>query len=235
MVIVVKFIAVTAVLFCLIISAFFIYNTFQLKTLIITSNKSKINGLSILNDKNLLINEDKKIIDYLQKQNPTVKSISIAKKFPQTILMYIEDRIPVARIMNNQNDIYIDGDGVIINDGKTYSNLPKISIGVLSVYLNQKTDWRIMKALSFLSETKKQGIIIEQISIDDLSGSFIARTSYNTDIFIPYDSDMSTKASSLQVIILRFRIEGKNITRVDFRYDKPLVTLSNGEKMSSSF
>lgn len=213
--------------------AFFLYREFQLKTLIIITNRPKLNSLAILNRNNLLFINEKDVSDYLQKQNPEIKSIKFIKKFPQTIILQLEDRIPIAQIVNTAGNIYIDAEGIILTSENKYLSLPKIHIPNISILSDQKADWRAVKASLFIQEVTKQGIIIEQISADETSSVFNAVMSTGTQVLIPYDADMLMKASSLQVIVQRFKIVGKNITKVDFRFDKPLVTLSSGEKISS--
>lgn len=199
------------------------------------TTESKLNGLNILNRDNLLFINEKEVSSYLMKSNPVIKSIKIRKKFPQTMIMQIEDRLPVAKIITGIDNMYIDNDGIILTSNNNYPSFPKIIVSNISIGPNKKADWRVIKALSFINEARKQSIIIEQISADDTSNVFSAITSNGMIILIPYDADPMIKASSLQVIILRFTIVGKNITKLDFRFDKPVVTLSNGEKISSSF
>lgn len=232
--IVLKYIFLVVVLSGIIFSPILLYHKFQINTLVIVSNKSQLNGLALLNRNNLLLINEKYIIDNLQKQNPEVKSIHMIKILPQTIILQVEARVPVAQVVTSSEKIYVDGEGMIISQENIYPNLPKIQIPDMSISPNKRADWRTVKASSFIQEAKKQGIIIEQIVANDATSVFTAKTLMGTEILLPYDTDIALKVSSLQVIVQRFKIVGKNITKIDFRFDKPLVTLSNGEKISSS-
>lgn len=212
----------------------FIYQKFNVKKIIIISDDTSLRGLTILNNNNLLFIDEKKISEYFLKHNPTLKSINIVKSLPQTLILRIGKRMPVAQIETISGKMYLDQDGIILSGDDNYSELPKIITPDISVDVNQKADWRVVKAASFVQEVRKQGIIIEQISVNDASGTFSAKTANGVEIILGYNADIPAKASSLQVIILRFRIEGKNINKIDLQFDKPLVTLSNGEKISSN-
>lgn len=82
-------------------------------------------------------------------------------------------------------------------------------------------------------ELEKKGIFTDQIIIDDNSGNYILKTNNQIEITIPVKMAINTLSASLQLIISRFRIEGKIISRIDFQFEKPIIVLKNGEKMSS--
>lgn len=227
------------VIFVLIASSIFllifIYKKFEIKKLIIVSYKPKIRGVSIFEGNNLLLVNEKKISNYLSEQNTDIKSIVLGKEFPQTITLRIESRTPIAAIGDETKNLYIDSEGIILTEESNIISLPKIQAFDFEIYKDGKADWRITKASSFIDMVGKQGILIDQILVDNSSSSFKMKTNDGIEILLPFDTDIATKASSLQIILARFKIVGKNITRIDFRFDKPLVTLANGEKISSTF
>ncbi|MCL5970032.1 MAG: hypothetical protein M1450_00820 [Patescibacteria group bacterium] len=54
--------------------------------------------------------------------------------------------------------------------------------------------------------------------------SFLVKLKNNEEIILSKNKDISFQVSSLQLMISRFTIEGKRIKRVDFRFDKPVVS-----------
>lgn len=230
-----KYIFVPGVLFILIFIPVKVYQNFRIQKLIIIDSKDNLKGLDILNGQNLLFLDTQKITTDLLTRNPTVKSVRLIKNFPQTVVVKIENRMPVAQIKSSLNNLFIDADGIILSLENNYRPLPIINAPNMVINPNRKADWRLVKAVSFIVESDKAGIFIDQISLDDAAGLFTAETNSGMEILLPYDSDIGQKASSLQVIVRRFTIVGKNITKVDFRYDKPIVTLGSGEKINSTF
>lgn len=212
----------------------FVYNSFNLKNLIIINKKTTFSGLSQLNGANILFLDLQKVSLNLLKLNSSFLTINLSKKYPNTLILEIVNRKPAAKIQAGNIYKYIDHEGILFTDDDTFSDLPLINIPEISIYKNQKADWRVLKAIAFIDEGVSRSIKIEQISGSDSDNVFTIKLSSGTEIMLPYTADIGVKASSLQLIILRFRIEGKNIDRIDFRFDKPVVTLSNGEKISSN-
>jgi len=54
--------------------------------------------------------------------------------------------------------------------------------------------------------------------------SFLVKLKNNEEIIFSKNKDISFQVSSLQLMLSRFTIEGKRIKRVDFRFDKPVVS-----------
>ncbi len=213
----------------------FAYKQLYIKTLIVISPRDKINGLSIFNDQNLLNIQTEKIIQYLQRQNPSLNPISISKKFPDSLVVEAKSRMALAKFANTAQNMYIDQSGIIFESEENLSGLPVIVSAYLSKSANQKADWRVVKAIDFIQQANKQSINVDQIMLDDSAGMFSAILTDGINVLISYNADIQAKVSSLQLIIVRFRIEGKNISIVDFRFDKPIVILATGEKISSTF
>ncbi len=232
---IVIYLTLILILPCIIFVSIFIYSRFNLQNLIIISKKTSISGLSQLNNANLLFLDLQKVSLNLQQLNSSFLTINLSKKLPSTLILAIVNRKPVAKIQVGNIYKFIDHEGILFTDDDTFSDLPLINISQISINKNQKADWRVLKALAFIEEGVRQSIKIEQISGSDSDNDFIIKVSNGMEIVLPYTKDLGVKASSLQLIILRFRIEGKNIARIDFRFDKPVVTLSNGEKISSTF
>lgn len=209
------------------------YHKYDLKTVIIISSQNTIKGLNILNGANLLTADSSRISNILKKQNQSLFSIGMVKKYPQTLIFEIENRYPIAYLIRSKNNLYIDKEGIIFTSNINYQNIPAIDVTQITISEGQRADWKIQKAISIIDEFRKQSIIIDQILIDDASNNFNIKLAGGLEILLSFNSDTATKASSLQAILKRFKIVGKNINRVDFRFDKPVVILSNGEKISS--
>lgn len=222
------------VIICFVSSINFIRNQFKLGKIIVIGDIGNLNGLDYLDGDNLIFLDTAKLEKTLSGRNPRIESLKITKQFPRTLILDVKERIPVAKI-TSRDDLYVDHSGIILRGPAAYTALPVIFAANISVGSGQKADWRIQKAVSFIEEASKQSISVKQITLNDASGLMDIGLKTGTEVFVPYDADVTMKASSLQVIILRFTIMGKNITKVDFRFDKPLVTLVNGEKISSSF
>ncbi len=216
-----------------IFSGFLIFSHYQLKRVIVISTSQKLNGLELLTGQNLLTLDTDKIIRDLLSKNQTIKSIKLTKLLPDVLILEVIRRTPRYLIVKNDLIFPVDEEGIILTGAIYDENLSRIKADNLSVFSGEKIDWRILKAINLLQDIEKQSILVDQIFIDDKGSLFLLDLPEGTKVIIPYNNDTTLVATSLQIIMSRFRIEGKFVSKIDFRFEKPVVTLSNGEKMSS--
>ncbi|EKD85931.1 MAG: hypothetical protein ACD_37C00574G0002 [uncultured bacterium] len=70
---------------------------------------------------------------------------------------------------------------------------------------------------------KKKNISFQSIdTANDLS--IVVKLDKNKEVVIDPDKDIGEQLSSLQLIIAQLKIEGKSFKRLDFRYQKPIIT-----------
>lgn len=221
-------------LFILVLIFIIFFKQFQIKKVIIIAPKKVLVGLHILNSQNLLFINTKKTAQYLSDRNIEIKTVKLIKTFPQTLIIDLIYREPKAVVLSKNQKLYIDEDGIILSDDIFPGlSLASIDASEIDVIVKKKGDWRVVKAFAILENLKQLSITIDQISIDNKNAVFHAMLPEGTEIIIPQTCNPSFIAASLQIIVSRFRIEGKMVTRIDFRYDKPIVVLTSGEKISS--
>lgn len=211
------------------------FNQFRIKKVYIISSRQISNGLDMLNSQNLLTFNTIHIRQYLLQQNPEVKSIDIKIKFPESLIMILVFRQPVAMVRpNTLKPYYLDSEGVILSTNEDNDqDIPVIETnGILSGF-GSRIDWRIMKALLITKYFAKENLPVDKILIDDKIPTLDILLKDGIKAVVPEASDPPTLAASLQIITSRFRIEGKSITAIDFRFEKPVVIFSTGEKISS--
>ncbi|MBI3955603.1 hypothetical protein HY338_04095 [Candidatus Gottesmanbacteria bacterium] len=96
-----------------------------------------------------------------------------------------------------------------------------------------KVDWRILKAIKLVVDASKNTLSINKISLDEASGIYHLILVEGEEVEFSQEQDPYLIAASLQIIISRFRIEGKIISQIKFQFDKPVVVLKSGEKINS--
>lgn len=220
------------VLFAIVFSLFLINQT-NLKTVVIVGDSAKIKGLSILNNQNLLFIKKGSVIRELLEINPVIKNISVEKRYPNILILQIDERHALVQVKNGIHSVYFDREGIIIENKNVSSVLPIINADKISISEEKKADWRIMKAIKIVEDLQRVDINIENISTNDDENNFLVTLTQGEKVIIPYGGESANIAASLQIIIHRFRIEGKFVEKIDFRFEKPTVSLSNGEKISS--
>lgn len=173
--------------------------------------------------RNLLFFPTDLVKNQLLADNPLISSITITKRYPHTLDIIVSVREGVARLSTGQQEFLVDADGVIIGEPTSLSqNLPIITINIAVVHIGDSVrDPGFLSALSFIRSMGTPGEI-EQIEIFD-SASLRAKIG-KTDILFPQQGSMADIASTLQTIFSGFRIKGTLPTRIDLRFEKPIVT-----------
>ena len=205
---------------------FFLYYRFQLKKVIIISQNKEIRGLSVFNKANLLLLNNEQIIYFLLSKNMFIKSIKLSKSFPSSEKMEVIWRMPYAEIISSRDPFYIDSEGFPAESDTAFSQIPQIYSPNIIIN-NASPDWRLKKAVYLINLLDKKNLHLAKIAIDNNSQVFTGLIDDSIEIIIPLNSDPQVVSASLQTIISRFRIEGKFIAKIDFKFEKPVVILKN--------
>jgi|SRR3989344_6261348 len=81
------------------------------------------------------------------------------------------------------------------------------------------------ESLDILSfSLKKNNISFITVSVYDKE-SFLVKLSSGEEIIFSAEKNLDLQTSSLQLILSRLTIEGKRFSRLDFRFEKPVITL----------
>ena len=204
----------------------FFIQGFRVKKIIIISDENSIKGLNVFSKKNMFIIDNEEIVPILLYQNIFIKDINIKKVFPNTLVLNPVWRRPVAQIISSEDPFLIDNDGYPARSFSNSEILPEIFVSKL-IYNKNSADWRLVKAISLINNLKKYNLNLSKVAIDDDPSQISAVIDNSIEVFIPLNNDPVVTSASLQTIISRFRIEGKFISKIDLRFDKPIVILKN--------
>lgn len=75
----------------------------------------------------------------------------------------------------------------------------------------------------------KESLIKAQVPFETIyvasGSSYVVKQEEGQEIFLTSKKDIRTQVATLQLILSRLTIEGKSLSRLDLRYDKPIVVL----------
>lgn len=218
----------------LILLTYLLLNLFHLKKVYIIAEKLRMDGLSEMNGQNLLFLNTDKIAEILVHKNINLKSIKIDKIYPDSLKLYPQAKIIKARIKSNTGEVLLDEEFILLRseDGEV-NNVPVVEVQNIPLVLSQKADWRVERAIIFYDQIINQGLSIGRIKVDGYLSYVTLSIAEGTEVLIPLEAEGYKAAASLQIIMSRFRIEGKFVSRIDLQFDKPVVILESGEKISS--
>jgi hypothetical protein len=134
-------------------------------------------------------------------------------------------KTPVAILKYHTIESSVSNDGTLLSATQVKS-LPEIDISSLTDYRVGESDWRVTKVTEVISQLSEIGLSTSKVTIEQKNSRFIISLRNGTLVVVPQTYSPSELAASLQIIIARFRIEGKTVSKIDFQYDKPIIILS---------
>lgn len=187
-------------------------------------------GIESLKNKNLIFLSPKMEEEKLKTVNPSVKTISITKKFPNSLIVKIDFYSPQALIRSNRGFLALSEDGRILfttKNSNIFLSLPLINYyQLINQEINSVGDWLefndIKMSLILLNKLKEFNLAIKKIDIinedmilfklkDEQEIAFTSKKSWEKQIF------------PVPLILKQLKIEGKTFKRIDVRFDKPII------------
>ncbi len=213
---------------------YFFLTTFTIKTVTIIGSTKNLTGLDKIGGENIFFMDTDGLTKQLLKSNFLIKKINVKKIFPDNLQLTVNPRIGEVLLISSPSAYFLSDDGVVIGkaDNNIFYQFPLIYYNNLHPNIGDTVGNDLQSLLELLAQLKNSNIIVQRIEIDpNLQEAHIV-TSDDTLILLSLTKNYQNVATPLQIIMTRFRIEGKSVSTIDFRFDKPIVTLKNGEKSS---
>ncbi len=216
---------------CLIsfIAIFFINRFFLVKNIQLISDKKfvLVNKDKLMNKSMILIDENK-IAKKIVLENYLLKTAAVKKKWPDTLSIEVTLYEPCASLIINNGFFNLSCDGRILEKlHDSQLNLPIINFyQKLNSNFFQIGDWvdykDIKQALYFIDKLKQ--INIYPLTIDIKGQDMLVFNLIGTKkIIFSNNKDKETQDYQLELIIKQFKIEGKEFSKIDLRFDKPII------------
>ncbi len=175
----------------------------RIEEIIETSLSSNVN--TWWNSNNLLLILETEITTRIQDQEPSVSSVKILRKFPDTVIAIVEERYPVFQLCSPDNCLLLANDGIVI-DMAEGGNLIPIRRQVSSevgdqVYSKRTMDWLENLVRSYSIDV---GLSIKEIevSLEGESGilEIAVMTADGYPIRFDFETDIITQKNALQAV-----------------------------------
>lgn len=225
-----KFLLIFIILCSIFFGAFYLINQlFQIKKIkIISDTKFTIVNDSWLKNKNLIFLDPNQTSLKISKENYLVKKAQVEKEWPSTVKIAIDLYEPVASLVVSKGFFNLSSDGRILSkktDEKTL--LPQINYyQKLNNNGFETGDWINFKDISntlFFIEVL-QRINLSPLTID-IKGQdmLVFNLSNNQQIIFSNSKSKEVQDYQLELIVRQFKIEGKELKKIDLRFEKPIV------------
>lgn len=195
-------------------------------------DKMYLRGVEKATGQNILFFDVNEYENLLLQDNFTLKNVEIIKKYPNTLVIKIDVKEPFA-ILKGKNALNVSDDGTVLarTSDQKIDRLPIINTNGDSYRIGEKVAGSIVMLLRIMKEIEKTGTITTvRIDADRQIATFVLLD--DTQIIVSLTKNNPDIAASLQIIAARFRIEGRQLGTIDFRFEKPIITLLSGEKIT---
>lgn len=148
-----------------------------------------------------------------------VGEVVFKKKYPQTVLVQIVERKPMARICPPGGlEFLIDKEGVV------YSEVQSEFQGLRVVTLELGTELALGQKID---DDAVSLILLEEPQVSSIKYSAQQGIEVKSDeqlkIYFSREKNLESQIRSLQLILKKYKIEGKDLKQVDLRFDHPVV------------
>lgn len=230
-----KFTAVFAsLIFFFLALIYYLYTFFKIDNVnIISEDKDyRFKGVELVQNKNLVLLNTKKLSISLEELNPSTTKVEINKRFPNSVSIKYEFKEPIAYLKTNDGYFYLSENSKILYKTKQLQQAGSVvemlyyqSFDYVTNPVGSSLDFLdINYSLSFLRKVKELGFEAKSIDID--SPSMIRLNLNDATVIITVEKDIDSQLNNLERIIKQFKVEGNSFSLLDLRFDKPIIKLN---------
>ncbi len=163
--------------------------------------------------------KEQAIASEIRKKFLPVGEVSFERKYPQTVVVQISERKPIAKISRPGGlEFLVDKEGVIYSEVQPeWQGLKTVVLELGSeLALGQTIDANIV-LLIVLEEPQVSSVKFAGQTGIEVKGD------EELTIFFSREKDLAGQIRSLQTVLQKYKIEGKSLKQIDLRYEQPVV------------
>jgi len=153
---------------------------------------------------------------------PAVKSISLFRRLPSTLVVSIDLRHPVGQVLGSQSSVYglVDEEGVIFSQSPLPLELPQLNMSQ-DIQPNTRLALSQSQAMSALNDIWQ---LTASLPVGSLEGTQLtASLRSGLNIIISVDQPASSWYPPLQSILDRSKMGSKLPKKIDMRFTNPVL------------
>ncbi|MDC0449126.1 FtsQ-type POTRA domain-containing protein [bacterium] len=210
----------------------FVSHLFEIKNIQISGVSTYVNrpdiesvAAGIARSKNIFLLKKSDLRDQLHKSFLAAQDISCQKKLPDTLIVTVTERRPVARVKgaNSEDYFLMDGEGYVLGIAdETFIEFPVVHYGedvMAGTFLNAE--------IIPLSHQIINGAIEHELQISSMSFTLRevqVHLEGGTTVFINTQKEVHDCMDAISSLLKNADLEGKAISKIDLRYDKVVVS-----------
>jgi len=183
----------------------------------------RVNGLVL--GKNIILLSPQQVEEQIKDALPEVNQVEIEKKLLHKLVVHLTMRKAMAVIEANNNYYQVDEQGFILAKLDQPTDLTLIASGELSIAADnhQLESPPVLASLDFLYQLLMRNMATRRIEIvNSRELTVFLKTGPKAQISL--EKSLEKQVGSLQLILDRAKMEGKQIQLIDLRFDKPVIS-----------
>lgn len=154
----------------------------------------------------------------------TVAKIRVEKRLPDRLVIEVWEREPLLKVETVGGQFLADSEGLIFASAPVGLDLPVLNLSEQKIGLGSRLEGKIIAAVLKITQViKEMGFItLTRVSVNE-QGEIVIQSDLAAEVLFDADSDIEYQLSSLQAILRRVKMEGKKLTKVDLRFQRPIV------------
>lgn len=167
--------------------------------------------------------EEQELSEVISKSFLGAKNVFVKKDYPNSLNIFIEERVPVAFVFNNKDEFYlIDADGYVlgmVTDG--LQELPRINYEgsvVVGTFLDKDI---IPISIEILKFADREDLKISSMSFTPNYAKLYLNI--GPEVFMGYVKDIEKSLRTIKALVSSSKNNEEVIKKIDLRYDKVIV------------
>lgn len=200
---------------------FFIKNVMVTTDYNVMANPQIVKILEKTKEQNFFLLKTEEIAEQIKSQDLKIEEVKIEKVFSGKLLVNIQTRQPLATIKIQDGYLFIDKEGLIFEKKSESGPIPSLNLGLQNPQVGSRIDEREEIVLTILAFLKGKE---EVLFITKEADYYFLQLTEGLQILFPGKDETQKKLDSLQMMLTRFKIEGKRPAKIDLRFDKPVIS-----------
>ena len=212
------------IIFLIVLAPLSIFFLFKIENVEVAGDKGCTEESTIqeqFRGRNIFIVSSKRVEETVLNNYKCVKNVTVQKKYPSTLTIEVEIDRPLVKV--GDKNIYLTENGFVL-DNYDQKNLP-------TIFFDKETEFKIgervndedtLYVLSLVSQIGKTDFVATSIRVLSPFVLSVYNRENQTVIFTT-EKEVNVQVDSLQLILSESKIDPSKITKIDLRFEKPVI------------
>lgn len=182
--------------------------------------EEEVNSQITIKGQSLFLIQKNQISEQILKKISCIEKVDLKTKLPSTLEISYSGKNPVARV--DSSDIFLTASGLAISVSHV-QNLPTIfpPEGFQASVGTNISDPEMLTALKIVNSLSKSDFVPTNVRI--VNDSITVYNQQDSVVIFSTKKQAEIQTDSLQKVLAKAKIESKKISKIDMRFDNPII------------